>query len=241
MEDWIQRYGDFFVYHKASRSCLVITDLDLLKMIFISDRNFSGRPLIQINAKPLANSLLWAKNWQAVKQIMSPFFTRARVRNEPMFTIIGESIDRYLHELNPSERREAFDEEIQEKVHCFSYEIILKVFLGMQADLYHKDKALMEAVKGYFDTAHNGAVDLADVFPFFRNIFAFINNFFTAGKLTDFILAHLKKYLKNAIDAKIEAPLLPAMIEAYKKGKLDEDEFLGKQSCRTWENLLVDL
>lgn len=230
LDEWIDKYGDFFVYHTSSQSILVSTNLDLLRKVFISDKNFFARPPTLFNLKPLSKSILLNPTWQPARQLMSSYFTRAKIRSEPLATLIGESVDRYLQELNPSKSQQAFQEEIQEKVHCFTYEVILKFFLGIQVDLYHQDNHLLRTVDEFYKyqskNIFKNVVDGADVLPFIRPIFS-LSSLFSLGQFLDYVVAHLKKYTKNVVESQVNSPILVGMIEAYKKGKISEDEIFG--------------
>jgi hypothetical protein len=82
-------------------------------------------------------------------------------------------------------------------------------------------------------------VDAAAFFPFLRPILAFVNNYMTAGRMTDMIVKHLNKQIKfetesissksNNFETNTKSNnMLISMLNCYLQQKITKDELIGK-------------
>lgn len=233
--DWIDEYGDVFGYYLPSRARLVINDVQMLKKIF-TDKVFQDRDRFVLDVVPMRDSLICTEGerWRRSRKTISPVFANNKVNQPPISTVIKDCVERFMDKINPTDSCQPFTLDIDERIRCFTFDVICRTSLAMEADLYAGNDPLMNAVKEYFDFASNPAVVLGEICPFFATILAFINNYMTAGKMTDLIVGHLKGKVKEFISersstsiGKTQAPLLNAMLTPLADGSLTEEEFVG--------------
>ncbi|KAH8008953.1 hypothetical protein HPB51_008144 [Rhipicephalus microplus] len=83
MGEWIRKYGKIFGFFLAEKPYMVVTDVDVIKEIFIKDsRIFQDRPLYALDVEPMTSSVFFVKGaeWRKVRSIMNQGFTAAKVK-----------------------------------------------------------------------------------------------------------------------------------------------------------------
>lgn len=237
-EDWAKKYGETFAFHTPSKSYIVTTDLHILRTVFADSKVFNGRPGFVIEVKPLIDSILIKKGqeWQTARKAMSPPLSHSKVNSPPISTIIAECVDRFMAAINPENCQQPFVVDIGDRLNRFSLDVILRTSMDMDADVYSKDDLLTKAVREYFDGASNNAVLIAEAVPVLRPIMRLINDHITSGKMTDLMVAHLKRTVRSFLrdfghgQKESKAVLLRALLQKLKDGILSEDEFVGRKS-----------
>ncbi|XP_015781214.1 cytochrome P450 3A18-like [Tetranychus urticae] len=237
MNDWIDQYGNILGYYSPNRCHLVINDVHILKKISVH-KAFQDREPLVLDVDPLRHSLfaIGGESWRRSRKTISPLLSRFKVNSPPISDVVDDCVNNYISHLRPEEvpTDEPFTINIVENVHRFTFDVICRTSLGMKTDCYSENDQLVQAVVDFFENAFNNAVLLGEMFPFFASILTFINNYLTAGKMTDTIVGHLKHQVKQFLDSKgkdnqqnEKVVFLKAMLTFLAEEKLTQQEFTG--------------
>jgi cytochrome P450 len=240
IDDWIQEYGNHFGYFLGDKPFLVINDLDSIQRILITNNKlFRDRPKTHINAKPFVDSLMCLRgdDWRRVRRVITPFFSHHKVCSKEITDIIINSVNTFIKDV---EECKTSIIEVSDRMQSITLDVICKCALNIfDNDVHQKDSQLKSAAQEFMESAQNVAVDAAVFFPFLRPILAFINNYMTAGRMTDMIIRHLNKQIKfetQSISSKSNNfqtntksnNMLISMLNSYLQQKITKDELIGK-------------
>lgn len=83
MDRWQAEYGDIYGYFVGQKPYVVVSDLDIVQKILISEfHKFVNRPAMGIEIRPVIHSLvgLRGQRWKEVRRVISPTFSRRKLR-----------------------------------------------------------------------------------------------------------------------------------------------------------------
>ncbi|CAN7989995.1 unnamed protein product [Ixodes pacificus] len=101
MERWIKQYGKVFGYYVGEIPYIVITDVDLIKEIFLKRAStFCDRPQQLVNVEPFKSCILGleGQEWKKVRSVLNPIFTGSKMKL--MTEIMASSADVMLELLD---------------------------------------------------------------------------------------------------------------------------------------------
>lgn len=177
--------------------------------------------------------------------MITPAFSHARVTTEKMTDNINKCIDTFLEivksRLDPQTKMAVVD--VYDRIQGVTLDVIVRTALNMQdANVQQPNDDLFVAVQQYFQYAQNEVVLLAIKIPLLRPLLEFVNNYMTAGRMTDVTVAHLKRQLKNEVTKEIDEKkqiLLHALLKCYQEGKITANELIGNFSTLTPYGIIV--
>ncbi|CAG2163789.1 unnamed protein product [Oppiella nova] len=218
----------------------MVNDLDVIQTIYLTkSKQFRDRPKFFLNAKPFVSSLLALRGerWRQVRRVMTPFFTHHKIASEEITDIINKSIDTCIANIMTQTEQRV---KVEDRMQSITLDIICKVGLNMHDTDVHEDNSeLRSAAKEFMVSATNVVVICASFFPFLRPILSFINNYLTAGRMTDWILCHLNKQIKIETQNLSTDPnylmntplksnnVLKSMLRCFLEKSLERDELTG--------------
>lgn len=242
IDKWIDEYGDSFGYFLGDRPFLVINDLDSIKKIFItnSGKKFRDRPPNFIGAKPFTDSIVFLRGdrWKHVRKVITPTFSHNKVMSNDIIDIIIGCVNTFIGFVEQQDSKTPIIN-IEDRMQALTLDVINKCALNLN---YNKPQEsndkLLVALNEFLNNAMNPAVDLALFFPFLRPVFRLINNYLTAGRMTDMTVKHLneriaefeteRKVSNFKIDNKLNNNnLLDSLLNCYREQKITKNELIA--------------
>ncbi|XP_054160905.1 thromboxane-A synthase-like [Oppia nitens] len=240
--EWIQEFGQHFGYYLGDTPVLMITDPVVIREVLVSrSRQFQNRQKFFLNARPFVSSLLALRGdrWRHVRRVMTPFFSHHRVSSPEITAIIEESVDRSIAKIIDDQK---FLVNVTDRMQSITLDIICRIGLDMRdTDVHDEDSQLKRAAQEFMASATNLVVIWASFLPFLRPVLTFINNYLTAGRMTDLLLKHLDRQITFATQSSssstsdpdssssktISNNVLKSMLKSYFDGKLTREEVTG--------------
>ncbi|XP_035221635.1 cytochrome P450 3A24-like isoform X2 [Stegodyphus dumicola] len=144
-KEWIQKYGKVVGYYFGTEPVVLITDVELLKRIQISDfHKFMNRPSLFRGRRRKPNEMrrvegfsqqlviLKDKKWKDIRSILTPSFTAAKMKQ--MAPIINDAIDSLINNVEKkSKAGESFD--IYPMYQGLTMDVIGRSAFGIQTDV----------------------------------------------------------------------------------------------------------
>ncbi|XP_054709648.1 cytochrome P450 3A24-like [Uloborus diversus] len=144
-KEWIKKYGKVVGFYLGTKPVVLITDVDILKKIQVSDfHKFMNRPnMFQGDRKPDEKRkrvegfsqhliILRDKRWKEIRSILTPTFTASKMKQ--MAPIMNGAIDSLLKNVEKkSNRGEAFD--IYPMYQGLTMDVIGRTAFGIQTDV----------------------------------------------------------------------------------------------------------
>ncbi|XP_055925090.1 cytochrome P450 3A9-like isoform X1 [Argiope bruennichi] len=141
LDEWCEKYGRIVGFYVGTRPTILITDVDLLKRIQVSDfpkfmnrPNLRGRPPNKNKKKQLFSQNLLQlrdKRWKEIRSIITPSFTASKMKQ--MAPIMNSAIDSLM---NNVEKKYAAGEEfdIYPMFQGLTMDVIGRTAFGIQTD-----------------------------------------------------------------------------------------------------------
>ena len=187
-----------------------------------------------IDAKPIVYSLVQLKDedWKRVRRVISPVFSQHKVMSSSIREEIDSCVDRTIAALKSRALNVfvngSFESEVYPVMQATTLDVILRTACNMKNhDVYDEKDPILHAVRQFFSEAQNNAVWLAMYVPFLRPLMTFVNNYLTAGKMTDMVLQHLKKEISESTVKKDSTTFLHSLIKKFERKEISENEVIG--------------
>lgn len=240
LDEWIEEYGNVFGYFIGDRPILVVNDMELINAILIKNsRHFRDRPKFALNARPFVSSLLALRGdrWRHVRKVMTPSLSHHKIKCPEIERIVENSVDMCIKRIEAKEGSVPVEDLMQ----SITLDVVCKSVLNMyHTDVHEDHSSLRNAAKEYMLSARNILVVSAQFLPFLRPVLSFINNYVTAGRLTDLLLTHLNKQIQIEYQNFASNPqylennksnnVLKSLLKSYWEQKLERDEVTGERS-----------
>ncbi|XP_054931951.2 cytochrome P450 3A6-like [Dermacentor andersoni] len=172
MGEWIRKYGKIFGFYLAEKPYMVITDVDVIKEIFIKDsRIFQDRPLYALDVEPMTSSVFFVtgSEWRKVRSIMNQGFTATKVK---LYSgIVNKCADVFVDLLGElcSKSKVA---EMYGLAQSLALDIITKAALAWEIDCQRESKdPFLTWMRKVFEQADKTALESSFAFPALRPLF----------------------------------------------------------------------
>lgn len=224
VSEWLIKYGNVFGYFLGGRPVLIVKDLDILKHVFIKNfSNFKDRPEAVIQVKPFCYGLAMINGprWKETRSILSPTFSGKKMKL--MSHLMHESVTTFLEIIGEKcEAGESFD--IYAMGQGLTMDVIGKCALALKVNCQRdpNDK-LLTASRDFIRFSDNPAIKLALLFPGIAKLMELMNNYLTAGQMTNLIVDNLRKVIsyRRKNPNKRFVDMLQLMLDA---AELDEND-----------------
>jgi len=136
IEDYRKRYGDVFgMYLLGSVPCLVISDFDMIKQVYVKDfQAFHDRAPTKLRFPEPFNKMLnhaEGEDWRRIRNTLSPTFSAHKMKQ--MVPLMNSACDTLMKRLEQvSKTRESFD--VIKYHQGLTMDVILLCAFGIQAD-----------------------------------------------------------------------------------------------------------
>jgi len=238
IEKWMNEYGPVVGYFMGNDKYLVIRDVDLLKKIFIENASlFRNRPPTVLDVQPINSSVPFARDdhWKRGRRTISPVFAQNKVQSEAISKIIdscSKDLVSVIQEKACLKEDNSFVTEMFPRIQATSLDVIAQTSLNMTSVNVHDDKDILtNAVREYFSDAQNIVVSACIYFPILRSVFTFINDYMTAGAMTDLVVKHIKEQIITAdkihSEGESTTTFLDSLLKNLHLGRLSEREVIA--------------
>ncbi|KAM7305314.1 cytochrome P450 3A4 [Ixodes scapularis] len=171
MQQWIDRYGKVFGFFMAEKPCMVVTDLDLVRQIFVKEAHtFTDRAQVVLEVEPYISSLafLRGEEWKKVRTVLNATVTASRVnRCSGIVSGCAKELVRVLE--GHHERDELVD--IMDVAEGYSLDVITKCALAWKVNCQLKsDDPLLLGLRRIFEDLDSTAIESTLALPGIRGI-----------------------------------------------------------------------
>lgn len=177
-EDLKAKYGSYFGIYVGSERLLIITDLDMLKQVFIEKTKYFKERSIEHLKSPLTASILFAphQRWRAMRKIMAPSFNRYTARGDNLTNFIEDAIKLALDYIDS---RIVLDQTSRPVANIDMHNLMKATALYMISNMAVKlpgvkvceDDAHVKALDAYLGMSSKGVILWAVKFPFLKRVF----------------------------------------------------------------------
>lgn len=236
-----QKYGEIFGTFIGDEPSVIITNVDMLKKIFLEEgKAFTERSNVFIST-PIVQGILFAKypRWKLMRKVMSPYFSSFTIRGDSSNQFIEHSIklmqdyiDRKLEEARASNTKLIMD--IQGLMKSTALHLISEMAVRLPNVQVTENDANVVSLDTYLAMSDKGVVLLAIAFPFLRSIFQFLANYTERNRTLTLIHRNLNKLIDDKLneftedtDEKEHRHVIELLIKLHHEGKLTREEVIG--------------
>lgn len=242
-EEWLKKYGKIYGYFIGDEPSVVITDLEVIRAIFMADNNcFNERCKILVDG-PLTDGILFVRfsRWKYMRKVLAPSFTKYNMRGGQSSQFIEDSIKLMLDyiDIKLEETRSKGSEtfiDMHDLMKSTSLNLISEIALKLpNIQVHEKDNTVLQ-LDNYLAQADQGAVLLLMRMPFLLPIVQFIVDHYeqnTALRLINKTLdakidEGLQKLANNTSEQTNEQPqVIDTLIKLHYEHKLSRREVIG--------------
>lgn len=241
-EQMAKKYGKCYGIFIGDEPSLIITDLDMLKKIFIDDTtSFKERTRLFLDV-PLAEGILFTKypRWKFMRKAMSPVFGRFTMREVPAADFIERSVKLTLEYINNKVEQndtKTADIDISDLMKSTALHLITSLSISLPDVQVKENEENVKNLDNYLRTVDNGVILFTIRFPIMRPFIQFLANRFEHSKT----LGLIYKHLNNKIDQTLKSirihnsesispeqiQLIDLLIKLHHEGKMTRKEILG--------------
>lgn len=243
--EYRKKYGKFYGFYAGDEPSVVITDLDMLKSIFLEDKSkiLTERTRTFID-QPVMQSVLFARyhRWKMMRKILAPHFRKYTARGESTTQFIDETV-RLLIEYIEKKLTYSGSGKVDINVFQLMKSTTLNLISSMAIKLPNLEvKEGGENVRSldeFLAMCDRGLVVLAAKLPIFLPLIEFLATHFEYNKTMTLVRSNLNKSLDKGIqrlrnglqetedDSTNKHQLFDLLIELHHKGQLTRGEVLG--------------
>ncbi|KAK2712312.1 cytochrome P450 3A9-like [Artemia franciscana] len=222
---WRKEYGDAFGYYWGTVPHIMLSDLDLVKEVLVSDfnsyRNRNNQLSTQYPEFSMALQGLKDEEWKQVRSILTPVFTLSKMKHLSKF--MADCTERLREVLeNSREKNESIN--IHELFARFTSEIISMTALATET---HPIKNPLDwfyvNVTKMFQGTMNSVTMLAIYFPLIGPLIAYLTPFTPFGRIKGSIR---KKLVSEISRRKTWRPSIPDLVQLMLEARESDKEKL---------------
>ncbi|KAK2712316.1 hypothetical protein QYM36_011114, partial [Artemia franciscana] len=222
---WRKEHGDAFGYYWGTVPHVMLSDLDLVKQVLVSDfnsyRNRNNQLALQFPEFALALQGLKDEEWKQVRSILTPVFTLAKMKHLSKY--MAECVERMREVLEDSRKKDE-SINIHELFARFTSEIISMTALATET---HPIKNPFDwfyvNVSKMFQGSMNFPTMLAVYFPLIEPIIAYLTPFTPFGRIKGSIR---KKLTSEIARRKTWKPTIPDLVQLMLEARESDKEKL---------------
>ncbi|CAN7945718.1 unnamed protein product, partial [Ixodes hexagonus] len=198
LQQWIEQYGKVFGFFMSERPCMVVTDLDLVRHIFVKEAStFIDRPQYIIDVEPFTSSLpfLRGAEWKKVRTVLNASVTAGKVNL--CSGIVSECAKELLRVLkNHHECNQVVD--FMEVAEGYSLDVLTRSVLAWKANCQQKsDDPLLIGIRRIFENLDKTAIESTLAQPGVRTILKHIYPFSSVSKVLSSIAENVRDTIKQ--------------------------------------------
>lgn len=236
-EKFRQMFGKVYGYFAGDEPCLVVTEPELLRKIFLENpQAFTERRKIIVKTS-FSKGILFCEHdrWRLMRGLMSPYFSSFFVRSDSSANFIETSI-KYLIEYIELKRQAAIKENkrVEIDIHSLMKSTTLHMISAIAVQLPNvqikEGEPNVENLDKVMSASENGFFNYISTFPFLAKAIIFLSG-------REDILRKFHRIFDNLIDSKTKqlaasnqkrySHLIDELIKAFHQGKLSRTELMA--------------
>ena len=239
----LQDYGPFHCVFIGDEPNLIVTDLELLKQIFIErSSSFKARMKLYIDGELSEGILFTTKydRYKAMRKVMAPHFNRYTSRGGSQTDFIEVSVRLMLDyieqrlersELEPNKMTANVD--MHDLMKSAALHLITSLAIKLPEVQVRERETNVIRLDSFLSKADEGVSLQMIRFPVLRRLAQFVSDHFTVNGLLKKINDELDKSIKEAKKSNSPAgdnenlQLIDLLIKLHKEGKMTRDEVVG--------------
>lgn len=242
-EQFCKRFGKVYGIFIGDEPSLVITDLDILKKVFLeATSSFTERSNLFLDS-PIADGILFARypRWKLMRKIMSPAFSGYTIRGDSATQFIEKSVKLMLEYIDKKQNDNGTTEiDFHDLMKSTALHLITAMSINLPNVQVKEKEENVKSLDDYLETADHGVVLFAIKFPFILPIIQFVADRFEHSKTLGMIHKNLNAIIdKNLIKLSSESfnehksvspeqyQLFELLIKLHHEGKVTRREILG--------------
>lgn len=198
-----EKYGKVFGVFLGDAPMIVVTDLEILKKVFIDDANmFRNRAGVYMSNTITENSLLFVehKRWRILRKIMSPAFSSYAIKGDRSVAFINETIEllqNYVDQrLEPGESGKLVkDIDVLDLMRSTTLYMISVIAIRLPNIQICENDVYVKSLNNFLAQYDGYIMDWAISMPVISGVINFL-----AKHLEDTVLGVVKKRLHSAMD-----------------------------------------
>uniref|UniRef100_V5HG78 Putative cytochrome n=1 Tax=Ixodes ricinus TaxID=34613 RepID=V5HG78_IXORI len=171
MQQWIDRYGKVFGFFMAEKPCMVVTDLDLVRQIFVKEAHtFIDRAQVVLEVEPFNSSLafLRGEEWKKVRTVLNATITAGKVNR--CSGIVSGCAKELVQVLEGHHERDKLVD-VMEVAEGYSLDVITKCALAWKVNCQQKsDDTLLLGLRQTFEDLDSTVIESTLALPGIRSI-----------------------------------------------------------------------
>jgi len=241
-EELVKKYGSVFGFFVGDEPSMVITDVDMLKKIFLGEcQGFTERYKMFFDTM-LCLGIFYApyNRWKFIRKAISPSFNGYNMRGDASSKFIEDSVNLMIQYIDDKfSEAEKNDTKANIDMHSLMKSTALHLISEMAIKLpnvrVQEDEVNVKTLDKFLATCDRGAIIYAIKFAFLKPIVQIVANYFEYTR----ILALIHKGLNKVIDETLlkmstknykptEYPqVIDTLIKLHYEGKLSRREIVG--------------
>ncbi|XP_029850272.2 cytochrome P450 3A6-like [Ixodes scapularis] len=217
LQQWIEEYGQVFGFFMAEKPWMVVTDLDLVRQIFVTEANtFTDRPQYVIDVEPFTSALpfLPGDEWKKVRPVLNTSLTAGKMNL--LSGIVSECAREFLEVLRKHhERKDVVN--FVEAAEGYALDVITRVGLTWNTKCQQKsDDPLLLGLRWIFEDLDKTAVENTLAQPGIRTILRHLYPLTSFSKVLSRIAKNVRDtaHKRRQGQAPREKDILQAMLDA---------------------------
>lgn len=198
MQQWIDRYGKVFGFFMAEKPCMVVTDLDLVRQIFVKKgHTFIDRPQVALEVEPYISSLafLRGEEWKKVRTVLNATITASKVNR--CSRIVSRCAEELLRVLKRHHERDELVD-IMDMAEGYSLDVITKCALAWKVNCQQKsDDTLLLGLRRIFEDLDSTVIESTLALPGIRSILKLIYPFTSVSKMLRRIAENVRENINK--------------------------------------------
>ncbi|EEC10340.1 cytochrome P450, putative [Ixodes scapularis] len=203
MQQWIDRYGKVFGFFMAEKPCMVVTDLDLVRQIFVKKgHTFIDRPQVALEVEPYISSLafLRGEEWKKVRTVLNATITASKVNR--CSRIVSRCAEELLRVLKRHHERDELVD-IMDMAEGYSLDVITKCALAWKVNCQQKsDDTLLLGLRRIFEDLDSTVIESTLALPGIRSILKLIYPFTSVSKMLRRIAENVREISTSGVKDK---------------------------------------
>lgn len=242
-ESFRKKYGKIYGFFIGDEPSMVITDLEILKAIFLNDTSdcFTERSRLLIK-NVMAHGILFAKypRWKLMRRVMSPLFSSYTIRGESSTQFVENSVKRMINYIEAKEKSAKtiggkFSIDMHSLMKSTALNLISTMALKMPDIQVKENEEYSMKLDKYLAMSGKDIASLALFFPYFQPIFQLMSNRSGRSQTIVDIRNRISKFIDNYYDnstgngynEKDQLQVIDLLVKLYHERKLSKIEVLG--------------
>lgn len=234
-----KKYGKIFGYFIGDEPSVVVSDLNMLRAIFLDDKEeaMTERQFVFIES-PIIHSVLFAKyhRWKAMRKILAPHFNKYTSRGQSSSEFVEDTvrllIDYIENRFEHATQRNTIELDVFGLMKATTLHLISSMAVRLPNTKISDREENVKSLDEYLSMCDKGIVVWAIKLPFLRPILQVLADNFEHNKTMKLVRSSLKKTIADGLlklknGEETNNQVIDVMIKLHHDGLLTELEVMG--------------